>query len=75
MNIATDPQLSRQAAQAVQGMPAELRVRFVNALEKAKSKSDLSKDFQDYLVNGYKPDKVMPTLEEALKQVIIEWKD
>jgi hypothetical protein len=21
------------------------------------------------------PDKVMPTLEEALKQVIIEWKD
>jgi hypothetical protein len=75
MNIATDPQLSRQAAQAVQGMPAELRVRFVNALEKAKSKSDLSKDFQDYLANGYKPDKVMPTLEEALKQVIIEWKD
>ncbi len=29
-------------------------------------------------INGIpqgKPDKVMPTLEEALKQVIIEWND
>jgi hypothetical protein len=30
---------------------------------------DVSGEAQD------KPDKVMPTLEEALKQVIIEWED
>jgi hypothetical protein len=36
------------------------------------------KDVPDITIDGIpqgKPDKVMPTLEEALKQVIIEWKD
>jgi hypothetical protein len=36
------------------------------------------KDINGITINGKpigKPDKVMPTLEEALKQVIIEWKD
>lgn len=35
-------------------------------------------DVPDITIDGIlidKPDKVMPTLEEALKQVIIEWKD
>jgi len=75
MNLTTDPDLSRQAAQAVQGMPFDLRVRFVEALEKAKTVSDLPKAFRSYLVNGYKPDKVTPTLEQALKGVVIEWEN
>lgn len=75
MNLLTDPKISRKAAQAVQGMPFDLREQFVAALEKAKSISALPKTFQAYLANGYKPDKVLPTLEEALKQVKIEWID
>ena len=75
MNLLTNPDISRKAAQAVQGMPFELREQFVEALKKAESISALSKKFQSYLANGYKPDKVVTTLEEALKGVIIEWKD
>lgn len=75
MNLTSNPDISRQAAQAVQGMPWELREQFVAALEKAESISALSKTFQSYLSNGYKPDKVVTTLEEALKGVIIEWEN
>ena len=75
MNLLKDPNVSRKAAQAVQGMPFDLRLQFVAALEKAESISALSKTFQSYLTNGYKPDKVVTTLEEALKGVIIEWEN
>jgi hypothetical protein len=75
MNLTSNPDISRQAAQAVQGMPFDLRLQFVAALEKAESISALSKTFQSYLTNGYKPDKVVTTLEEALKGVIIEWEN
>jgi hypothetical protein len=75
MNLLKNPDISHKAAQAVQGMPFDLRLQFVAALEKAESISALSKTFQSYLTNGYKPDKVVTTLEEALKGVIIEWEN
>jgi hypothetical protein len=75
MNLTSNPDLSHKAAKAVQGMPFDLRLQFVAALEKAESISALSKTFQSYLSNGYKPDKVVTTLEEALKGVIIEWEN
>lgn len=75
MNIILDPQLSQKAARAVQGMPWRLRDKFVKALEDAKSVDELTDEYKDFLANGYKPDKVLPTLEEALKQVKIEWED
>ena len=75
MNLTSNPDLSHKAAKAVQGMPFELREQFVAALEKAESISALSKTFQSYLTNGYKPDKVVTTLEEALKGVVIEWEN
>jgi hypothetical protein len=75
MNLTSNPDISRKAAQAVQGMPFDLREQFIAALEKAESISALSKTFQSYLTNGYKPDKVVTTLEEALKGVIIEWEN
>lgn len=75
MNLTNNPDLSHKAAQAVQGMPFDLRLQFVAALEKAESISALPKAFQSYLSNGYKPDKVVTTLEEALKGVIIEWEN
>jgi hypothetical protein len=75
MNLTSNPDISRKAAQAVQGMPFDLREQFVAALEKAESISALSKTFQSYLTNGYKPDKVVTTLEEALKGVVIEWEN
>lgn len=58
MNLFTDPDLSRKAAQAVQRMPFELRERFIAALEQAKNVSDLPPTYRSYLNNGYKPDKV-----------------
>jgi hypothetical protein len=75
MNLTNNPDLSHKAAQAVQGMPFELREQFIAALKKAESISALPKTFQSYLANGYKPDKVVTTLEEALKGVIIEWEN
>ena len=75
MNLTSNPDLSHKAAKAVQGMPFDLRLQFVAALEKAESISALSKAFQSYLANGYKPDKVVTTLEEALKGVVIEWEN
>lgn len=75
MNLTSNPDISHKAAKAVQGMPFELREQFVAALEKAESISALSKTFQSYLSNGYKPDKVVTTLEEALKGVVIEWEN
>lgn len=75
MNLLANVDISRKAAKAVQGMPWELRQQFIAALEKAESTSALSKTFQSYLTNGYKPDKVVTTLEEALKGVIIEWEN
>jgi hypothetical protein len=78
----TNPDLSHKAAKAVQFMPPQLKARFVEALQKADSIKDLSKQFQDYLANGYKPspsdikpDKVVTTLEEALEGVVIEWEN
>lgn len=80
MNLMTNPALSHKAAKAVQFMPLELRASFVKALQEADSIKDLSKQYQDYLANGYKPsltdmkpDKVVTTLEEALEGVVIEW--
>jgi hypothetical protein len=80
MNLMTNPDLSHKAAKAVQFMPLQLKARFVEALQEADSIKDLSKQFQDYLANGYKPspsdikpDKVVTTLEEALEGVVIEW--
>jgi hypothetical protein len=61
MNLFTDPELSRKAAKAVQGMPFELRERFIATLEQAKSIDDLPRTYRSYLNNGYKPDKVMDT--------------
>ncbi len=61
MNLLTDPNLSRKAAQAVQGMPFDLRERFIAVLERANSVSDLSPTFRSYLNNGYKPGKVIVT--------------
>jgi hypothetical protein len=75
MNLTSNPDISHKAAKAVQGMPFELREQFVAALEKAESISALPKAFQSYLSNGYKPDKVVTTLEEALKGVVIEWEN
>ena len=75
MNLTSNPDISHKAAKAVQGMPFDLREQFVAALEKAESISALSKTFQSYLTNGYKPDKVVTTLEEALKGVVIEWEN
>ena len=56
-------------------MPFTLRERFITALERAKTKSDLSPGFRSYLNNGYKPDKVMPTSEQSLKGAVIEWEN
>jgi hypothetical protein len=59
VNLLTNPDLSRKAARAVQHMPFALRERFITALERAKTESDLSPGFRSYLNNGYKPDKVV----------------
>lgn len=75
MDIFHDVVLSQKAAQAVQGMPSNLRDRFIKALKQADKVSDLPDDYKNYLNNGYKPDKVMPTLEQALKSVVIEWEN
>lgn len=72
MNI-TQPALSRQGAEAVQGMPIKLRYEFIEALQTAKTVSDLPSEYQKYLADGYKPAKVTKSLEEALADVKLEW--
>lgn len=75
MNILNDPVVSRKAAMAVQGMPIELRERFIRYLEEVERIEDLPAEYRNYYKNGYKPDKVLPPLEKALMDVIIEWND
>ena len=72
MNI-IQPALSRQGAEAVQGMPLKIRYEFLAALQSAERVSDLSPEFQNYLAGGYKPAKVTKSLEEALADVKLEW--
>jgi hypothetical protein len=75
MDVFNNPNLSRQAALAVQDMPLEIQERFIEALLNADSVSDLSPQHQNYLKNGYEPAKVTKSLEEALDQVKIEWEN
>jgi hypothetical protein len=75
VNILNDPVVSRKAAMAVQGMPIELRERFIRYLEEVERIEDLPAEYRNYYKNGYKPDKVLPPLEKALMDVIIEWND
>lgn len=73
MDLFNDPIVSRKAAMAVQNMPLELRERFTAALMRADRVEDLPAEYRNYYRNGYKPDKVLPPLEKALMDVIIEW--
>lgn len=73
MDIFANPDVSRKAAMAVQGMPLELRERFIRYLQEAEKIEDLPAEYRNYYRNGYKPDKVLPPLEKALMDVIIEW--
>lgn len=76
MRLIAPPAMSRKAAQAVQTVPGELQWDFVMALGRADSISDLSEQYKDWLLNGYKEsksDKVMASIEEALLLSPIEW--
>lgn len=73
MDLFNDPIVSRKAALAVQNMPLELRERFIRYLQEAEKIEDLPAEYRNYYKNGYKPDKVLPPLEKALMDVIIEW--
>jgi hypothetical protein len=75
MDILSDPEVSRKAALAVQRMPIELRETFLRYLQEAERIEDLPAEYRNYYKNGYKPDKVLPPLEKALMDVIIEWND
>jgi len=82
----TDGKLSRKAAVAVQGMWHYDKIKFIAAVDAADTESDLAPLYLDWLNGGYKidwasdekpiePAEVEPTLEEALKNIIIEWKN
>lgn len=58
-----EPDLSRRMAMAVQGMTPELRKRFIEACKRASSEADLPPAYRSYLKKGYKPDKVISTLQ------------
>jgi len=73
MNLITNPETSRQAAEAIQGMDFGLRDRFIEALRKAKKVSDLPPIYQDYLKNGYKTDKVSMPDDDIWDNLEFEW--
>jgi hypothetical protein len=76
MRLLAPPAMSRKAARAVQTVPGDLQWDFVMALGRAKSISDLSEKYKDWLLNGYKEnksDKVMASIQEALLLSPIEW--
>ena len=82
MNILKNPNVSRKGALAIQNMPLDIANKFIRALENAKTVSDLSPQYQDWLKNGYSnpvSDKVSKsierTLHQALQEIHIEWED
>jgi hypothetical protein len=55
-SLATQPDSSRRAAVVIQGMPPQVRFKFVEALEKATKIGDLPEPYKGYMKNGYKAD-------------------
>jgi hypothetical protein len=55
--------LSRRMAKVVQNMPLEVRNRFIEAVKLASSEDQILEPYRSYLKNGYKPDKVISTLQ------------
>ncbi len=82
-----DGKLSRKAAVAVQDMWFYDKMKFIAAVEAAGTEENLDSFYLNWLNGGYKktwaydekpvePAKeVEPTLEEALKNIIIEWEN
>ena len=62
MNI-EEPDLSRRMARVVQTMSINLKTRFIEAVKLASSEDQILEPYRSYLKNGYKPDKVMSTLQ------------
>ena len=62
MNI-EEPALSRRMARVVQTMSINLKTRFIEAVKLASSEDQILEPYRSYLKNGYKPDKVMSTLQ------------
>jgi hypothetical protein len=62
MNI-NEPDLSRRMAKVVQPMPIEVKYRFIEAVELASSEDQILEPYRSYLKKGYKPDKVISTLQ------------
>jgi len=62
MNI-FEPALSRRMARIVQNMPPEIKYRFIDAVEMASSEDQILEPYRSYLKKGYKPDKVISTLQ------------
>jgi hypothetical protein len=62
MNI-FEVELSRRMAKVVQNMPLEVRNRFIEVVKLASSEDQILEPYRSYLKNGYKPDKVISTLQ------------
>lgn len=62
MNI-YEPKLSRRMARVVQMMPLQVKYRFIEAVQLASSEDQILEPYRSYLKNGYKPDKVISTLQ------------
>lgn len=62
MNI-YEPAISRRMAKIVQNMPPEVKYRFIDAVEMASGEDQILEPYRSYLKNGYKPDKVISTLQ------------
>lgn len=62
MNI-QEPELSRRMARIVQNMPPEVKYPFIDAVQLASSEDQILEPYRSYLRSGYKPDKVISTLQ------------
>jgi hypothetical protein len=62
MNL-LEPTLSRRMARVVQTMDLDLKARFIEAVKMASSEDQILEPYRSYLKNGYKPDKVISTLQ------------
>jgi hypothetical protein len=62
MNL-LEPTLSRRMARVVQTMDLDLKARFIEAVKMASSEDQIFEPYRSYLKNGYKPDKVISTLQ------------
>jgi len=50
-------------ARVVQTMDLDLKARFIEAVKMASSEDQILEPYRSYLKNGYKPDKVISTLQ------------